>query len=124
ARHVPKFNPISVSGTHIAECAATSAQTMAYPMLHAMCYIDEVIQRGMGFEEFAPQITFHLPAGGIENYGLWESIAKFRAGRRVWARLVRERYGAESRAATAMKFSTGVGGSGLTAAQPLNNIAR
>lgn len=124
ARNVPKFNPISVSGTHIAECGANSAQVMAYPMLNAMRYIDEVIRRGMSFEEFAPQITFHLPAGGLENYGLWESIAKFRAGRRVWAKLVTERYGATSRRATAMKFSTGVGGSGLTAAQPLNNIAR
>jgi methylmalonyl-CoA mutase, N-terminal domain len=124
ARHVPKFNPISVSGTHIAECGANSIQVMAYPMLNALRYIDEVIRRGMPFEDFAAQITFHMPAGGLENYNLWESIAKFRAGRRVWAKLVRERYGAKSRRATAMKFSTGVGGSGLTATQPLNNIAR
>lgn len=124
ARHVPKFNPISVSGTHIAECGATSAQAMAYPMLHAMRYIDEVISRGLSFADFAPQITFHLPAGGLENYSLWESIAKFRAGRRVWAKLATERYGATDRRTAAMKFSTGVGGSGLTAAQPLNNIAR
>lgn len=124
ARNVPKFNPISVSGTHIADCGASSVQTMAYPMLNALRYIDEVIGRGMSFEEFAPQITFHLPAGGLENYGLWESIAKFRAGRRLWAKLVKERYGATSRRAMAMKFSTGVGGNSLTAAQPLNNIAR
>jgi methylmalonyl-CoA mutase N-terminal domain/subunit len=124
ARNLPKFNPISVSGTHIAECGANSIQVMAYPMLNAICYIDEVLKRGLTIDEFAPQITFHLPAGGLENYGLWESIAKFRAGRRVWARLLQERYGAKDPRSLRFKFSTGVGGSGLTATQPLNNIAR
>lgn len=124
ARHLPKFNPISVSGTHIAECGATSVQCIAYPMLNAFCYIDEVLKRGVSVDEFAPQLTFHLPAGGMENYSLWESIAKFRAARRVWARLVRERYGTDDPRSLRLKFSTGVGGSGLTATQPLNNIAR
>ncbi len=80
--------------------------------------------RGLAADEFIPQLTFHLPAGGLENYSLWESIAKFRAGRRIWARLVKERYGVEDPRSLRLKFSTGVGGSGLTAAQPLNNIAR
>lgn len=124
ARKLPKFNPISVSGTHIAECGANSIQVMAYPMLNAFCYIDEVIRRGLAAEDFIPQLTFHLPAGGLENYSLWESIAKFRAGRRVWAKLVRERYGTNDPRSLRLKFSTGVGGSGLTATQPLNNIAR
>jgi methylmalonyl-CoA mutase, N-terminal domain len=124
ARHLPKFNPISVSGTHIAECGANSVQVLAYPILNAFCYIDEVLARGLAADEFIPQLTFHLPAGGLENYGLWESIAKFRAGRRIWARLVKERYGVEDPKSLRLKFSTGVGGSGLTAAQPLNNIAR
>ena len=124
ARHVPKFNPISVSGTHIAECGATSIQAMGIPMLNAMCYIDEVLRRGLTIDEFAPQLTFHLPAGGLENYSLWESIAKFRAGRRIWAEVMKDRYGAKDPRSLRMKFSTGVGGSGLTATQPLNNIAR
>ena len=124
ARNLPRFNPISVSGTHIAECGANSIQVMAYPLLNALCYIDEVLRRGLSIDEFAPQITFHLPAGGLENYGLWESIAKFRAGRRIWARLLQERYGAKDPRSLRFKFSTGVGGSGLTATQPLNNIAR
>ena len=124
ARRLPRFNPISVSGTHIAECGATSVQVMAYPILNAFCYIDEVLKRGVAAEDFIPQITFHLPAGGVENYGLWESIAKLRAGRRIWARLVRDRYGVDDPKSLRLKFSTGVGGSGLTATQPLNNIAR
>jgi methylmalonyl-CoA mutase N-terminal domain/subunit len=106
ARNVPKFNPISVSGTHIAECGANSIQVIAYPMLNALCYIDEVLRRGLSIDEFAPQITFHLPAGGLENYSLWESIAKFRAGAASGPVCCRNA-GAKDPKSLRMKFSTG-----------------
>jgi methylmalonyl-CoA mutase N-terminal domain/subunit len=120
----PKFNPISISGTHIAECRANSAQTIAFPMLNGMCYIDEMIERGYSIDQFGPMLTFHLPAGGLEYYGFFEIIAKFRAGRRLWASLMKDKYHASNPKAMWFKFSTGVGGSGLTAQQPKNNIAR
>lgn len=124
ARHVPRFNPISVSGTHIAECEASSAQILAYTLLNAQCYIDAVRERGLQIDDFAHQITFHYPAGGLETYGWFEIIAKFRAARRMWARLIKEKYGAQNPKSMQFKFSTGAGGRGLTARQPKNNIAR
>ena len=122
-REVPNFNPISVSGTHIREYGADAAQAVALPISIAQVYIDEVLKRGFSIDEIAPLLSFHLPVGCID-FNFFEDIAKLRAGRRFWARLMKEKYGAKDSRSCQFRFSTGGMGGGLTAAQPLNNIAR
>ena len=122
-REVPNFNAISVSGTHIREYGADAAQAVALPISIAQVYIDEVLKRGFSIDEIAPLLSFHLPVGCID-FNFFEDIAKLRAGRRFWARLMKEKYGAKDSRSSQFRFSTGGMGGGLTAAQPLNNIAR
>ena len=122
-REVPNFNAISVSGTHIREYGADAAQSVALPISIAQVYIDEVLKRGFSIDEIAPLLSFHLPVGCID-FNFFEDIAKLRAGRRFWARLMKEKYGARDPRSCQFRFSTGGMGGGLTAAQPLNNIAR
>ncbi|MBW2307943.1 MAG: methylmalonyl-CoA mutase [Deltaproteobacteria bacterium] len=122
-RNIPRFNPISVSGTHICEYGATAAQTIALTILNAIVYIREALRRGFDIDEIAPLIVFHQPVGGI-GYHFFEDIAKLRAGRRLWARIMKEQFNARKPESMRFKFSTGGMGSGMTTAQPLNNIAR
>jgi methylmalonyl-CoA mutase N-terminal domain/subunit len=122
-REVANFNAISVSGTHIREYGADAAQAVALPISIAQVYIDEVLKRGFSIDEIAPLLSFHLPVGCID-FNFFEDIAKLRAGRRFWARLMKEKYGAKDSRSSQFRFSTGGMGGGLTAAQPLNNIAR
>ncbi len=122
-RNIPRFNPISVSGTHIAEYGATPAQTIALAIMNAMVYLREVLGRGIDIDEVAPLIVFHLCVGGID-FHFFEDIAKLRAGRRLWARIMKEQFNASKPESMRFKFSTGARGSGMTVAQPLNNIAR
>jgi methylmalonyl-CoA mutase N-terminal domain/subunit len=120
---VPRFNAISVSGTHILEYGANAVQSIAIPISIAQVYIEEVMKRGFGIDDIAPLLSFHLPVGG-RDFNFFEDIGKLRAGRRLWARLMKEKYQAKDPRSLQFRFSTGGMGGGLTADQPLNNIAR
>jgi methylmalonyl-CoA mutase N-terminal domain/subunit len=121
--HIPRFNSVSVSGTHICECGATPAQGVAYPFLTGIAYLQEVLDRGYEIDNVAPLLSFHLIAGGVQ-FNFFQEIAKLRAARRLWAKILKERFHSESEKATRLKFSTGGMGGGMTEQQPLNNIAR
>jgi len=105
------------------EAGASHAQSIAYPFLTAITYIDEVLKRGYQIDQIAPLISFHLIAGGIQ-FQLFQDVANLRAARRLWARIVKERLGAKQEKSMLLRFSTGAMGSGMTEKQPLNNIAR
>ncbi|HUL48543.1 MAG TPA: methylmalonyl-CoA mutase family protein [Gemmatimonadales bacterium] len=119
AREKMKFNPISISGYHMREAGATAAQELAFTLANALEYVRRAAQVGLAVDAFVPRATFFFAA----FTDLFEEIAKFRAARRLWAGLMRERYGA-SDAACRLRFHTQTGGSTLTAQQPLNNVVR
>ena len=121
--NIPRFNSVSVSGTHICECGATPAQGVAYPFLTGMAYIEEVLKRGYKIDQIAPNLSFHLNCGG-EQFNFFQEIAKLRAARRLWARYMKERFNSQSEKSQRLRFSTGGMGSGMTEQQPLNNISR
>jgi len=121
--HIPRFNSVSVSGTHICECGATPAQGVAYPFLTGVAYLKEVLSRGYTIDEIAPLLSFHLIAGGVQ-FNFFQEIAKLRAARRLWAKIMKERFHSESERSMRLRFSTGGMGGGMTEQQPLNNIAR
>ncbi len=116
----PRTYPTSICGYHIRESGANSAQEMAYAFLIANTYIDEVVKRGYDARQFAGRISFNLNIYG----NLWEQVAKFRAGRKVWARNLHERYGVEKPSDLMLKGLFAGGGSGLMKAEPENNIMR
>jgi methylmalonyl-CoA mutase N-terminal domain/subunit len=120
SQNVPKFNPFSVCGYHIRESGATPVQEMAYAFEIAMTYIQEVLNRGLHIDDFAGRIAFNFDIHG----NLWEQVAKFRAGRRLWAKIIKERYGAKNPRSMTLRMIAGGGGGGLTIQQPENNIAR
>jgi len=122
-KHIPHFNSVSVSGTHICECGATPVQGVAYPFLTGISYIEEVLRRGYNIDDIAPLLSFHLISGGVQ-FNFFQEIAKLRASRRLWARIIREKFGSMSDKSAQLKFSTGGMGGGMTEQQPLNNIAR
>ncbi len=122
-KQVPKFNSVSVSGTHICECGATPVQGVAYPFLTGIAYIQEVLKRGYPIDEIAPLLSFHLIAGGVQ-FNFFQEIAKLRAARRLWAKILKDRFHSQSGKSMQLKFSTGGMGGGMTEQQPLNNIAR
>lgn len=122
-KEIPRFNAISVSGTHIMEYGADTVQAVALAISTAEVYIREVIKRGSHIDQIAPLFSFHLPIGG-RNFNFFEDICRLRAARRYWARLMKEKYGAKDMRSLQFRFSTGGMGGGLTAEQPLNNIAR
>ncbi|MEE9275986.1 MAG: methylmalonyl-CoA mutase family protein [bacterium] len=125
ARHCPRVNAISVSATHIAETGATVAQDIAFPLLNALAYIREMLGRGHHVDDFVSTMSFHLSiGGGVGPFNLFESVAKLRAARRLWARIMKEKFGAKSPKTMQLKFSTGVCGSRMAAREPLNNIVR
>ena len=120
AREAPRFNPISVSGYHIREAGSTAAQEVAFAFANAFAYLDRCIARGAGVDEVAPRISWIF---NTHTY-FFEEVAKFRALRRMWARAMKERYGAASPNAMTLRTHTQTGGSTLTAQQPLNNLTR
>ncbi|MCX5819930.1 MAG: methylmalonyl-CoA mutase family protein [Deltaproteobacteria bacterium] len=122
-KEIPRFNAISVSGTHIMEYGADTVQSVALAISFAEVYIREVLKRGSKIDEIAPLFSFHLPIGG-RNFNFFEDITRLRAARRYWAKLMKEKYGAQDKRSLQFRFSTGGMGGGLTAEQPLNNIAR
>ena len=119
-RNAPRFNPISVSGYHIREAGATAAQELAFTLADGFGYVELGLQRGLDINEFAPRLTFFFDA----HIDFFEEIAKFRAARRIWARWMRDRYGATAQRAQWLKFHTQTAGVSLTAQQPDNNIVR
>src|SRR3954451_20412581 len=121
AGEVPRFNAISVAGAHFRDAGANAAQEMAFTLADGITYCDAVLARGrMTIEQFAPQISFFFYTHG----DFFEEIAKYRAGRRRWATIVRERYGAESDKAAMFRFGCVAGGASLYAPQPRNNTVR
>ncbi len=120
AAHAPKYSPVSVCGYHIRESGANPAQEIAYAFCIACAYADEVLRRGLPIDEFAGRLSFNFNIFG----NLFEQVAKFRAGRGLWARIVHERYGAQQPGSMWMRMIAGGGGSGLTLEQPELNIVR
>jgi methylmalonyl-CoA mutase N-terminal domain/subunit len=120
ARHLPKYSPVSVCGYHIRESGALPHEEMAYAFLIARAYMDHVLERGLAVDEFASRLSFNFDIHG----NFLEQIAKFRAGRRMWARTVKEEYGAENPRSMVLRMIAGGGGGGLTIEQPELNIVR
>ena len=119
AEEVPSWNPISISGYHIREAGATAVQELAFTFANAMAYVAGAIDAGLAIDAFAPRLSFFFAA----HNDLFEEVAKFRAARRLYARLMRERFGA-SDASARLRFHTQTGGVTLQAQQPLNNVVR
>lgn len=119
ARELPHWNSISISGYHMREAGATATQELAFTLANALEYVQRALDRGLDLEEFAPRLSFFFAAYS----DLFEEVAKFRAARRLWSRLMRERFGASDRSCR-LRFHTQTAGSTLTAQQPLNNIVR
>jgi methylmalonyl-CoA mutase N-terminal domain/subunit len=119
-KELPRCNPVSVAGYHIRESGCTPAQEISYAFMIAFAYIDNVVARGYKAEDFVGRFSFNLNVFG----NLWETVAKFRAARKLWAKLLRERYGVENKKALFLRGIFGGGGSGLTKQQPENNIVR
>ena len=119
-KELPRCNPVSICGYHIRESGATPAQEIACAFEIARAYMDNVISRGMQAEDFVGQFSFNLNVFG----NLWEQIAKFRAARKLWAKMLREEYGVEDKKKLFLRGLFGGGGSGLTKDQPENNIMR
>jgi methylmalonyl-CoA mutase N-terminal domain/subunit len=115
----PKFSPVSISGYHIREAGSTAAQELAFTLADGLGYVEDCLDRGMDIDEFGPTLSFFFNS----HNDLLEEVAKFRAGRRLWARLTDEWYDAGEQAQQ-MKFHTQTAGQSLTAQQPLNNIVR
>jgi len=120
AKRLPKYSPVSVCGYHIRESGALPHEEMAYGILIARAYMDHVIARGLAVDEFASRLSFNFDIHG----NFFEQVAKFRAGRRMWARTVKEEYGAENPRSTVLRMIAGGGGGGLTVEQPELNIVR
>ena len=116
----PRFNPISIAGAHVRDAGATAAEEMAYTLANGLAYVDELRERGGDVEKFAKRLSFFF----YVHMDFFDEIAKFRAGRRLWARLMRERYGAQDPKAQHFRFGVVCGGSSLVAPQPYNNVVR
>lgn len=119
-KHVPKYNPISVSGYHIREAGATALQELAFTLRDGVEYVQYGVERGMDVDEFVPRISFFFNA----HNDFFEEIAKYRAARIVWAKTMRDRFGAKNPRTMQLRFHTQTAGVSLTVQQPLNNIAR
>lgn len=120
SEHVPNWNTISISGYHIREAGSTAVQEVAFTLSNAIAYVQAAIDRGLDVDTFAPRLSFFFNA---HNH-FFEEIAKFRAARRLWAKIMRERFGAKNPKSWQLRFHTQTGGSTLTAQQPDNNIVR
>jgi methylmalonyl-CoA mutase N-terminal domain/subunit len=120
ARRAPRVNPISVCGYHIREAGCTTAQEMAYGLAIAAAYTEMLLRRGLDIDEFAPRLSFNFTCWGK----IFEEVAKFRAGRRLYARMMKERFGARHPRSMMFRSLIGGGGSAFTAQEPENNIVR
>ena len=120
AAEVPRFKPVSVSGYHIREAGSTAAQELAFTLADGFAYVELGLSRGLDVDVFAPGLSFFFDA----HIDLFEEVAKFRAARRIWARWLRERYGATTDRAQWLRFHTQTAGVSLTAQQPYNNVVR
>ena len=118
--HVPRYNPISVSGYHIREAGATALQELAFTLRDGIEYVEWGVRAGLDIERFVPRISFFFNA----HNDFFEEIAKYRAARRIWARVMRDRFGAQNERTMQMRFHTQTAGVSLTVQQPLNNIVR
>ncbi|MDX9866132.1 MAG: methylmalonyl-CoA mutase family protein, partial [Anaerolineaceae bacterium] len=119
-REVPNWNTISISGYHIREAGSTAVQEVAFTLANAIAYVDAAIVSGLEVDEFASQLSFFFNA----HNNFLEEIAKFRAARRMWAKIMRERFGAQNPKSMMLRFHTQTAGSTLTAQQPENNVVR
>jgi methylmalonyl-CoA mutase N-terminal domain/subunit len=118
--NMPRWNTISISGYHIREAGATAVQEVAFTFADAIAYVEAALTAGLQVDQFAPQLTFFFAA---QNH-LFEEVAKFRAARRLWARLMRDRFGARDPRSWMLRFHTQTAGAALTAQQPYNNVVR
>ncbi|MDP6182924.1 MAG: methylmalonyl-CoA mutase family protein [Gammaproteobacteria bacterium] len=116
----PRFNPISIAGAHVRDAGSTAVEEMAYTLGNALAYVDELVGRGADPNKFARRLSFFF----YVHMDLFEEVCKFRAGRRLWAKLLKERYGVTDEKALMFRFGVVCGGSSLTALQPYNNIVR
>jgi methylmalonyl-CoA mutase N-terminal domain/subunit len=120
AREMPLFHPISISGYHIREAGSTAAQELAFTLADGFAYVEAAVERGLDVDDFAPRLSFFFNA----HLDFFEEIAKYRAARRIWAREMRERFGARNERSLLMRFHTQTAGVSLTAQQPDVNIVR
>ena len=120
SKHVPKWNTISISGYHIREAGSTAVQESAFTLANAIAYVQAAVDAGLDVDDFAPRLSFFW--NGHNNF--FEEVAKFRASRRMWYKIMDERFGAKKESSKLLRFHTQTGGSTLTAQQPLNNIVR
>ena len=120
ARSTPRFNPISISGYHIREAGSTALQELAFTLCDGVEYVEWALRRGLAIDGFAPRLSFFFNA----HNDFFEEIAKYRAARKIWHRLMTERFGAKNPRSQWMRFHTQTAGVSLTAQQPMNNIAR
>ena len=117
---MPRWHPISVSGYHIREAGSTAAQELAFTIKDGLTYVEQAVERGLDVDDFAPRLSFFFNA----QIDFFEEVAKYRAARRIWARELRERFGAKDPRSWRMRFHTQTAGVSLTAQQPLNNVVR
>jgi methylmalonyl-CoA mutase, N-terminal domain len=120
AKHVPRFNPVSISGYHIREAGSTAVQELAFTLADGFAYVDAAVRRGLAVDDFAPRLSFFFD---IHN-DFFEEIAKLRAARRIWATVMRDRFGARKPESMRLRTHTQTAGVSATAQQPLNNVAR
>ena len=120
ALHTPKFNPVSVSGYHIREAGSTAVQELAFTLRDGIEYVDWALERGLAIDDFAPRLSFFFNA----HSDFFEEIAKYRAARKIWALVCRERYGARSERSLKLRFHAQTAGCSLTWQQPYNNVVR
>jgi methylmalonyl-CoA mutase N-terminal domain/subunit len=120
AEHAPKWNPISISGYHIREAGSTAVQELAFTFANAIAYTEAAVKRGLAVDAFAGQLSFFFNV----HSDFFEEIAKFRAARRIWARIMKERFGARDERSLMLRFHSQTAGSTLTAQQPQNNVVR
>ena len=120
ASSVPKYHPLSISGYHIREAGSTAAQELAFTVASGFAHVELGLRRGLDIDDFAPGLSFFFNS----HIDFFEEIAKFRAGRRIWARWMKERYGAKKERSWMLKFHTQTAGCSLTAQQPYNNVVR
>jgi methylmalonyl-CoA mutase, N-terminal domain len=118
--HMPRWHPISISGYHIREAGSTAAQELAFTLKDGLTYVEQAVERGLDVDDFAPRLSFFFNA----HIDFFEEIAKYRAARRIWARELRDTFGARKPESWRMRFHTQTAGVSLTAQQPLNNIVR
>jgi methylmalonyl-CoA mutase, N-terminal domain len=119
-RHTPRFNPVSISGYHIREAGSTAVQELAFTLRDGIEYVDWALERGLQIDEFAPRLSFFFNA----HSDFFEEIAKYRAARKIWAHVMKERYGARSERSMKLRFHAQTAGCSLTWQQPYNNVVR